>query len=1310
VEGPDPLIRLQGTIEGKLQEKLRSIHSYKGLPEQERLRIVRGFLDSLFSDLSGRTKNSFVRHIKNLLKGSAAQDRIKQMLETLSALEAAIKPHVKNVKIVISLWDILSAARIQLTEHALQHSIPADISEQKMTEKALRASEERYRALVEGVNEFIMVIQDGKAVYANPKMLHDASMSMEEFAQKPFFDFIYKEDLPVVKDYYSKRLEGDTAHHSYPFRIVDNKGQVRWMQGSSIPIAWDQRPAVLVLLTDISLLKHTEESLLESEKKFRDIAQLTPQIIYEIDASYRLTFFNKEAKRMLGYAQEDIHQDFDIFTLFPEEERSRVRHNFKQIIKEGSSHGNEYTMVRNDGTSIPVIAYSAPVFRNGNFAGFRGVIIDISERKKTEDDLRLNEERLEAVLRLNQMVSSDTHEITDFALEEAVRLTKSTIGYLAFLNEDETTLTMYSWSVVAMGECAITDKPITYPVHKTGLWGEAVRQRRPIITNDYNAPNPLKRGYPEGHVKLTRHMNVPIFEGNRIVIVAGVGNKPAEYDESDVQQLTLLMQGMWGLISRKLADEARRESEQMYRSVINNIQDVFYRSDKNGRLLMGSPSGVKVFGYDSYEEMIGLPLEGFWVNPEDREGLLSEIRAHGSVQDFEGLMKKKDGMPFHVSFTTHFYYDDAGNILGTEGVIRDITKRKQAEQALQASEAKYRNIFENAVEGFFQSSPEGRFLNVNPAMARMCGYASPEDMINSITDIKLQFYVNPEERRAYVKRLEESGIDENFEHQVYRKDGSIIWISTNTRAVRDVSGNIIYFEGTHEDITKRKKVELELTASELFLKQTQSIARLGGWKANPHTNYLEWTDGIYDIIGAPRDYKPGLAEGLKYFLPEYILHIEEKVINCLATGETFVMEAEVVTEAGKRLWTEVRGLAPIIQGGRSYVAGTLQDITARKQLESQLFQAQKMEAVGTLAGGVAHDFNNILSAIMGYASLLQLKIERDSPLSSYIAQILTSSERAAQLTQSLLTFSRKQQITMKPFLLNDAIANIQKLLRRLLTEDIELKTHLAQERLVVLGDVNQIGQVVMNLVTNARDAMPAGGVISIYTSRFTMDGKFVTIHGFGKPGEYAQIMVSDTGTGIDEHILPKIFEPFFTTKAVGKGTGLGLSLVYGIVDQHNGYIDVRSRPDKGTSFFIYLPLITQSIETKGAQGIKVALTGTEKILVAEDNKEVRNLISMVLTENGYTVITAEDGLEAIRIFSEQSVDMVILDVIMPKMNGKEVLESLKKQQPSLKALFMSGYTYDIIQEKGISQEGVDLILKPLKPDEMLRKVRELLDS
>jgi len=335
VEEPDTLIRLQNAVEGKFQEKLRGIHPYKGLPEEERLRIARRFLDPLFADLSGRTKRSFVRHIKNLLKGPAAQDRIKRMLETLSAIEAAIKPRVKNAKIAASLWDILSAARTQLTEHALRQSAPAGIPEQKMTEKALRASEERYRALVEGVNEFIMVIQDGKAVYANPKMLHDASMTMEEFAQRPFFDFIYKEDLPVVMDYYRKRLEGDTTHHSYPFRIVDDKGRVRWMQASSIPIAWDQRPAVLVLMTDINLLKHTEEALKESEEKFRDIAQLTPQIIYEIDADYRLTFFNAEAKRMLGYAQEDIHQDFDIFTLFPEEERSRVRHSFEKIIKEG---------------------------------------------------------------------------------------------------------------------------------------------------------------------------------------------------------------------------------------------------------------------------------------------------------------------------------------------------------------------------------------------------------------------------------------------------------------------------------------------------------------------------------------------------------------------------------------------------------------------------------------------------------------------------------------------------------------------------------------------------------------------------------------------------------------------------------------------------------------------------------------------------------------------------------------------------------------------------------------------------------------
>jgi len=392
------------------------------------------------------------------------------------------------------------------------------------------------------------------------------------------------------------------------------------------------------------------------------------------------------------------------------------------------------------------------------------------------------------------------------------------------------------------------------------------------------------------------------------------------------------------------------------------------------------------------------------------------------------------------------------------------------------------------------------------------------------------------------------------------------------------------------------------------------------------------------------------------------------------------------------------------------LCGIARDITERRNLEFQLAQSQKIGAIGTLAGGVAHDFNNIIGAIMGYASLLQMKLDSTDVRSTYVANILSASEKAANLTQSLLAFSRKQMIRLKPVRMNEAIEHIKKILERLLTEDIEFKKKMSEEDLAGLADEGQIDQVIMNLVTNARDAMPRGGSLTITTSPFTIDDEFIRTRGFGKKGQYACISVADTGKGIAANIRAKIFEPFFTTKEVGKGTGLGLSLVYGIVKQHNGFIEVNSKINIGTTFHIYLPLTQEAVEPKGGEAQKVQIIGgTETVLVAEDNAELANVVKTVLSEKGYQVILAKDGHEAISLYHENRIDLAILDVVMPKKNGWEVFEELKKADSHIKALFVSGYTDDIIQEKGLIQEGIDLELKPLSHNRLLTKVREILD-
>lgn len=383
-----------------------------------------------------------------------------------------------------------------------------------------------------------------------------------------------------------------------------------------------------------------------------------------------------------------------------------------------------------------------------------------------------------------------------------------------------------------------------------------------------------------------------------------------------------------------------------------------------------------------------------------------------------------------------------------------------------------------------------------------------------------------------------------------------------------------------------------------------------------------------------------------------------------------------------------------------------------KALEEQLRQSQKMEAIGMLAGGVAHDFNNILTVIMGYANLLGLGGALNEKQREAAEQIISSSEKAAQLTSGLLAFSRKQVLDVRQADLNDIVHKVQKFLGRVIGEDVKLICTQHNAQLPVNVDSGQIEQVLINLATNARDAMPNGGMLTIETWLQHIDSQFIHSHGYGEPGLYALMTISDTGAGMDEETCSKIFEPFFTTKVVGKGTGLGMAIVYGIVKQHSGFINVYSEPGEGTAFKVYLPIsASENDAINVAKEQSVPPRGTETILLAEDDATVNKLVTTILTQFGYEVIQAVDGQDAIDKFiaNSENIKLILMDMIMPNKNGKEAYEEIRQIRPNVKVLYSSGYTADFIQSRGVKEEGAELIMKPVQPMELLRKIREMLD-
>jgi signal transduction histidine kinase len=401
------------------------------------------------------------------------------------------------------------------------------------------------------------------------------------------------------------------------------------------------------------------------------------------------------------------------------------------------------------------------------------------------------------------------------------------------------------------------------------------------------------------------------------------------------------------------------------------------------------------------------------------------------------------------------------------------------------------------------------------------------------------------------------------------------------------------------------------------------------------------------------------------------------------------------------------GVAPVI--GMS-IRNAIYIDRERRRAE-QMRQSQKMEAIGELAGGVAHDFNNLLTAIIGFTTLAQLSTEQDNPTYSYLDEVLVASERATHLTRGLLAFGRRQAVNPQPTDLNDIVAKIEKLLRRLISEEIELRIALNERRLMVRTDYGQIDQILLNLATNGRDAMEQAGILTIETDIVEMGADFIETVGFGALGSYAKLVVRDTGKGMDEETRAHIFEPFYTTKEAGKGTGLGLAIVYGIVKQHGGFIEIQSSPGAGSCFNIYLPLLQdEAAPIQRVDPGQVSYAGTETILVVEDSPEVRRLTMEVLQQHGYRVIEAVDGQDGLEKFlaNQHEIKLVIMDVVMPKMNGKETFAAIVKTNPALPVLFTSGYTPDDVNRKGIQFEDDNFIAKPVAPLTLLRMVRELL--
>jgi two-component system, cell cycle sensor histidine kinase and response regulator CckA len=627
--------------------------------------------------------------------------------------------------------------------------------------------------------------------------------------------------------------------------------------------------------------------------------------------------------------------------------------------------------------------------------------------------------------------------------------------------------------------------------------------------------------------------------------------------------------------------------------------------------------------------------------------------------------------------------------------MSDALATRQA--ALQESEERYRSLFEQMPVALYRYTVAGKCLDVNLACVRMFGYPDREALVRiSAADL----YLNPEDRERWQAIAERDGIVRDLVLQLQRYDGTVFWVRNTGQAVRDNAGQVMYYEGSLEDITERKQAEESIRKLSQAIEQSPVSIVITDIKGSIEFVNAKFTQVTGYSAAEAMGQNPRIMKSGETTTEEY-----RQLWKTIGSGKVWQGVFHNRKKSGELFW-EYATIAPVRNSENviTHYLAVKEDITERKKLEENFHQAQKMESVGRLAGGVAHDFNNMLSVILGHTELALDNMAPNDPLYDDLKAILNAAKRSTDITQQLLAFARKQTIAPKVIDLNETIEGMVKMLRRLIGEDIDLAWLPGTVIWPVRMDPSQIDQVLANLCVNARDAIAGVGKLTIETGTTTFDTAYCADHAGSTPGNYVLLTVSDDGCGMDRQTLDKLFEPFFTTKDVGKGTGLGLATVYGIVKQNQGFINVYSEPGQGTTFRIYFPA-HETVKTQTVPEQIAAIPraqGKETILLVEDEPTILQMTTLMLERLGYTVLAANTPGEALDLARQHAggINLLMTDVVMPEMNGRDLATNLQSFNPSLRSLFMSGYTANVIAHHGVLDEGVHFLQKPFSKKDL----------
>jgi two-component system cell cycle sensor histidine kinase/response regulator CckA len=758
----------------------------------------------------------------------------------------------------------------------------------------------------------------------------------------------------------------------------------------------------------------------------------------------------------------------------------------------------------------------------------------------------------------------------------------------------------------------------------------------------------------------------------------------------------------------KTTQHALRERECELNDFIENAAVPIHWVGPDGTILRANQAELDLLGY-TRDEYVGRNIVEIHDDSSVIHDILRRLTSGETLHNYPARLRCKNGSIMEVLIDSSGYFQD-GQFIHTRCFTRDVTAQRGVEQAT----ARLAAIVASSADAIVGKTLDGVVMSWNAAAERIFGYTEQEMVGSSV------FRLIPADlhdaERDLLEQIRGGEAVQFSETERIRKDGRRIYIALSVSPILDAQGRVTGASSIKRDVTERRQAREALAQSQERLQLALKAARMGTWRWEVGTNELSWDEGLNQLYGVNPD-EP--VTRFEQFVDRIYLddrpYVHKAIERAMEGAGGLDYEFRIVLPDGRIRWLADQGRVVRDSAGKLlYMTGVCLDVTERKQAEERLRQAQRMDSVGQLAGGIAHEANNMMSVVLGCADYVLQRTDLAEPVRQDVDQIWRAAKRTAGITQQLLAFSRRQVLQPQVLDLNATVRELEPILTRALGENRGLRMHLSPTLGAIRADPGQLEQVLLNLTLNARDAMEVGGRLTIETMNVVLDAAYAAAKPVETlmPGDYAALVVTDTGHGMDRATLRHIFEPFFTTKPVGQGTGLGLSTVYGIVKQSGGFIWVYSELGLGTTFKLYFPLVASSPDQSAPPTAAPAGRPEEVILIAEDEPMVRNIMARTLRDCGYGVLEAADGRQALELVESRRgrVSLIVADVVMPDLGGREMASRVAQRWPDVPVLFTSGYTGLDVVRRGLLEEGREFVQKPLAPEALARKVREMVDA